>query len=51
MTAFGENHPCYVSSMELGVKLKEFHASAATLLPYLKSAAKFTEVNTDQAFE
>lgn len=36
--------------MDLGDQLKQFHASAKDLIPYLKKSTKFSEVNTDQAF-
>lgn len=51
MTELGEGHPSYVSSMDLGVQLKEFHASAKDLMPYLRSTTRFHDINTDQAFE
>jgi hypothetical protein len=37
--------------MDLGLKLKEFHANAKDLMPYLRANTRFNEINTDQSFE
>ena len=37
--------------MDLGDRLKEFHASAKDLMPYLRANTRFHEINTDQAFD
>lgn len=51
MTELGPEHPNYVSSMDLGLKLKEFHASAQDLMPYLRKNTRFNDINTDQSLQ
>jgi hypothetical protein len=50
MVDLGKNHPNYLPSAILSKKIKKFHDSAVTLLPYLKQNTSFHEINTEQTF-
>lgn len=51
MTELGEKAGQYVSSAALSAHIKDYHASARELLPYLKANTKFTEINAEQSFD
>jgi adenylate kinase family enzyme len=51
MLELGEDHPAYVPSSILSKKIKKYHDDCKELLPFLKSATNFIEVNTDQALD
>lgn len=50
MLSLGKEHPSYLPSSILSKKIKNFHASAATLLPFLRATTNFHEINSEQTF-
>ena len=50
MLDLGTTHPSYLPSSILSKKIKKFHDSAKTLLPFLKSSTNFHEIDSEQTF-
>jgi adenylate kinase family enzyme len=50
MLEIGSTNPNYLPSSILSKKIKKFHDSAATLLPFLAKNTKFNEIDTEQTF-
>jgi hypothetical protein len=50
MIELGVSSPDYLPSSILSKKIKRFHDSAKTLIPFLKQATRFNEVDTEQTF-
>ena len=47
MLDLGTDHPNYLPSAILSKKIKKFHASAATLIPFLKNSTNFHEIDSE----
>lgn len=47
MLSLGKENPNYLPSSILSKKIKNFHDSAATLLPFLKAQTNFHEINSE----
>jgi hypothetical protein len=50
MIEMGKDHPNYLPSAILSKKIKKFHDNAVALLPYLRSATSFNEIDSEQTF-
>jgi adenylate kinase family enzyme len=51
MLALGKEHPSYLPSSILSKKIKNFHDSATTLIPYLKANTAFHEISSEETFQ
>ena len=50
MLDLGTTHLNYLPSSILSKKIKKFHESAKTLLPFLRGSTNFHEINSEQTF-